>query len=261
MKGVNVKAILLDIEGTCCPLSFVKEVLFPYAKDNVKSYFRGCLEGKSADPEAFAAAKKFASLLDEQSKLDGSGEYAAVDSSKFSESGDVEAFLTSAQSAVNYHTANDRKIDALKKLQAAIWQRAYDGGTLKAPVYEDVGTALEEWVGSGLKVYIYSSGSRPAQKAFFKYSTLGDLRPYLSAFFDTSAGFKREPESYVNIYQSLGLDHPRQILFVTDILAEAKAADAAGLVPVISLRDGNAEIEEEYPYQRVSDFTKIELNP
>jgi enolase-phosphatase E1 len=37
-KVVSCKAVLLDIEGTTTPISFVKNVLFPYAVNNVKSY-------------------------------------------------------------------------------------------------------------------------------------------------------------------------------------------------------------------------------
>jgi enolase-phosphatase E1 len=42
-------------------------------------------------------------------------------------------------------------------------------------IYNDVVPALKEWTSSGLKVYIYSSGSVEAQKLLFKYSSEGDL--------------------------------------------------------------------------------------
>ncbi|MFH4978688.1 hypothetical protein AB6A40_005397 [Gnathostoma spinigerum] len=34
----SIKALLLDIEGTTTPISFVKEVLFPYAYNNVNGF-------------------------------------------------------------------------------------------------------------------------------------------------------------------------------------------------------------------------------
>ena len=34
------KLILCDIEGTTTALTFVKEILFPYAKENVKDYLQ-----------------------------------------------------------------------------------------------------------------------------------------------------------------------------------------------------------------------------
>lgn len=42
---------------------------------------------------------------------------------------------------------------------------------------------------------------------------------------------KRESRSYFEISQSLGVDKPSQILFVTDVYQEAVAAKAAGFAP------------------------------
>ncbi len=49
---------------------------------------------------------------------------------------------------------------------------------------------MAAWVSQGLKTYIYSSGSRQAQKNLFAYTSMGDLRGLLSGFFDTSSGAK-----------------------------------------------------------------------
>ena len=38
------------------------------------------------------------------------------------------------------------------------------------------------------QVYIYSSGSREAQRLIFGYTRYGDLRPYLCGYFDTVTG-------------------------------------------------------------------------
>ena len=81
-----------------------------------------------------------------------------------------------------------------------------------------------------MKVYVYSSASRSAQHDFFKYSQHGDLRDFISGYFDTTSGHKRDAKSYGNIFQSLGFDSPSQVYFLTDVLEEAKAADEAGFV-------------------------------
>lgn len=44
-------------------------------------------------------------------------------------------------------------------------------------VYDDVVPALEKWKAEGKKIYIYSSGSVPAQKLLVGYSSKGDLMP------------------------------------------------------------------------------------
>lgn len=44
-------------------------------------------------------------------------------------------------------------------------------------VYDDVVPALKRWKEHGCKIYIYSSGSVPAQKLLFGHSEKGDLLP------------------------------------------------------------------------------------
>jgi methylthioribulose 1-phosphate dehydratase/enolase-phosphatase E1 len=70
---------------------------------------------------------------------------------------------------------------------------------------------LVEWRNEGIKSYIYSSGSREAQRLFFQHSQAGDLRPFLCGFFDTTSGAKTEAASYTNIQLSLGVDDADQV--------------------------------------------------
>ena len=55
-----VKAILLDIEGTVAPISFVKEVLFPYSKERMESFIKENKENP-----------KVREILDEVQKIEG----------------------------------------------------------------------------------------------------------------------------------------------------------------------------------------------
>src|SRR5213079_421183 len=50
MTPTNLRAILLDIEGTTTPISFVHEILFPYARAHVRDY----LAAHSDSAETFA---------------------------------------------------------------------------------------------------------------------------------------------------------------------------------------------------------------
>lgn len=75
-------------------------------------------------------------------------------------------------------------------LQGHIWQEGFASGELTADLYDDVQPAMADWVSQGLKTYIYSSGSRQAQKNLFTYTQAGDLRGLLSGFFDTTSGLK-----------------------------------------------------------------------
>ncbi|XP_028086983.1 probable bifunctional methylthioribulose-1-phosphate dehydratase/enolase-phosphatase E1 1 isoform X2 [Camellia sinensis] len=76
-------------------------------------------------------------------------------------------------------------------------------------------------------VYIYSSGSRLAQRLIFGDTNYGDLRKYLCGFFATIVRNKKETSSYVEISKSMGADRPSEILFVTDVYQEAIATKAA----------------------------------
>nr|GMC55599.1 probable bifunctional methylthioribulose-1-phosphate dehydratase/enolase-phosphatase E1 1 [Ipomoea batatas] len=122
----------------------------------------------------------------------------------------------------------DRKITSLKQLQGHIWRTGFQHNELEAIVYDDVPEALEKWNALGIKVYIYSSGSRLAQRLLFGNTNHGDLRNFLCGFFDTTVGNKKEMKSYIEITESLGVDNPSEILFVTDVYQEATAAKAAG---------------------------------
>jgi len=74
--------------------------------------------------------------------------------------------------------------------QGQIWHAGFGAGELRAELFRDVPDALVRWRAEGLKTYIYSSGSRQAQADLFGHTTAGDLRPYLSGFFDTTSGLK-----------------------------------------------------------------------
>ena len=86
----------------------------------------------------------------------------------------------------------DEKITALKTIQGMIWEEGYRAGTLKSVIYPDVAPALKRWSQGGLRLFVYSSGSVPAQKLLFGHSDAGDLTPLFSGFFDTAIGPKRD---------------------------------------------------------------------
>ena len=74
--------------------------------------------------------------------------------------------------------------------QGHIWAGGFARGELKGELFADVPDALAQWRGAGIKTYIYSSGSRGAQKDLLGCTRVGDLRPYLAGFFDTTSGPK-----------------------------------------------------------------------
>ncbi|KAJ6263999.1 hypothetical protein Dda_0138 [Drechslerella dactyloides] len=135
-----------------------------------------------------------------------------------------------------------------RKVHGYLWLQAYRSGAIKAPVYPDVVTALQQWTSRGLKVYIYSSGSVLAQQLFFEHTdnaAQADLRPFLAGHFDTvNAGLKTRAESYEVIARETGWPVGDWV-FLTDNVKEVEAATAAGMHARIVEREGNAPVSEE----------------
>jgi enolase-phosphatase E1 len=77
-----------------------------------------------------------------------------------------------------------------------------------------------------------------AQKLLFTYTEHGDLSGFISGWFDTNIGAKREAESYRRIAKELVCE-PRAVAFLSDVTAELEAAQEAGMQTFLSLRAGN----------------------
>jgi len=219
----SARAILLDIEGTTTPISFVYRTLFPFAAAHVEEF----LQQHSTDDE----------VSDLVAQLRVHREAQAEHSVNLPPWSDVSVGerLHSAAAYVRYLMERDSKITLLKSLQGKVWEAGYRSGELRGDFYPDVPHALVRWRAQGRRVAIFSSGSILAQKLLFAHSTAGDLTKFLDAFFDTTTGAKQDPQSYQCIAAALALT-PREILFLSDVTAELDAARAAGMQTVLSLR-------------------------
>jgi enolase-phosphatase E1 len=219
----EIRALLLDIEGTTTPIDFVFKTLFPYAAANVEQFLRQ----NHSDPEI---KNLIAELRSNWSGAASSGAPVWIESSP-------DAKLASAASYVRWLIARDSKITPLKTLQGKIWEQGFRSGALKGEVYPDVAPAFARWRTQHKRIVIFSSGSVLAQQLLFAHSTVGDLSSFIEAYFDTTSGPKREPASYRKIAAALQLP-PEQVLFVSDVPAELDAALAAGMSTTLSLRPG-----------------------
>ncbi|MDX1804124.1 MAG: acireductone synthase [Alcanivorax sp.] len=223
-----IKAILTDIEGTTSSISFVKDVLFPYAA----KAFPGFLEEHWND-EAVQAQVKAAAQ----------------------ESGQALGNAQQANDLFQQWIVEDRKATPLKALQGMIWAHGYRHGEYTAHLYPDTADSLRQWHDQGLDLYVYSSGSIAAQKLFFGFSDAGDLTDLFSGYFDTTSGHKQAAPSYHTIQQAIGLP-AQQLLFLSDVEAELDAAAAAGLHTIRLDREGS-QGPSKHPV--VTAFTEITL--
>jgi len=223
---MSIKAIVTDIEGTTSAVSFVFDVLFPYAAKHLPDFVR-----------------QNAERADVAEQLD------AVRHDSNAPQADVERVVEILLSWIE----EDRKATPLKALQGMVWAQGYHAGQLKGHVYPDAVEALKRWHQAGYQLFVYSSGSIQAQKLIFGCSEAGDLTPLFSGYFDTTSGPKREAQSYTNIQQAIGVE-PQDILFLSDIVEELDAAQSAGLQTCGLAREGG----ELGSHITVDSFTGIE---
>jgi enolase-phosphatase E1 len=208
-----ISYILTDIEGTTTPITFVHDVLFPFAYKRLPEF-----------------VKNFKNNPDVKKCLKDTIDTVAEENGKtISEDEAIETLLLWIKT--------DRKHPALKALQGHIWQEGYESGSYTSEVYPDVLPNVKLWTKKGQKVGIYSSGSIQAQKLLFGHTPNGNMNPLLSDYFDTGVGGKKEEQSYKNIALQLKLD-PDQIVFLSDIEAELIAAKKTGMQTVQLVRDG-----------------------
>jgi enolase-phosphatase E1 len=227
-----VSTILTDIEGTTSSISFVKDVLFPYARRALPAFVRE----HGNEPEV----RRWLDLV----ATEGGGICSD------------DVIVETLQGWID----QDRKHTALKALQGMLWKDGYARGDFRGHVYPDAGAALHDWHAAGRRLAVFSSGSVGAQKLLFGHSEAGDLASLFDAFFDTEVGHKREADSYRRIAQALD-QPPEEILFLSDVVEELDAAREAGMRTLLLDR------REDYPaprtgeaahgHRRVTSFAEI----
>jgi enolase-phosphatase E1 len=223
-----IKAVVSDIEGTTSSLSFVKDVLFPYAREHIGDYVR-----EHAQEAAMAA-------LIEQVRAEAGRPLT------------LEQVVEQLVAWID----EDRKVTPLKTIQGMLWEAGYRSGAFKGHVYPDAAARLEAWHESGIKLYLYSSGSVQAQKLLFAHTDYGDLNGLFDGYFDTTCGAKNDSASYRRISETLGLK-PEEILFLSDVESELDAAEETGMNTLWLVRDGVVYMDAAH--RQVVDFNDIEL--
>jgi enolase-phosphatase E1 len=203
----EVKAIVTDIEGTTSALSFVKETLFPFAYKNLPDYIYDNESDVAHVLEAVKAEEKNQDLSTEEL---------------------IEVMLR--------YIEEDQKVTPLKELQGMIWEEGYNSGELVGHIYDDALEGLKRWKDQGIKLYVYSSGSVPAQKMLFGHTKAGDLNNLFSGYYDTNTGGKKDVRSYQAIAEDINLP-PENILFLSDSTDEIAAASDAGMNVIILDRE------------------------
>ena len=224
---LGVRGVVLDVEGTTTPISFVYDVLFPYARTHLREFL------ETHDPSGLLGE------VTRQLREEHAADVARGDAPPPLPADLSSGNATDLEPYVLWLMDRDRKSPGLKQLQGMIWQRGFSDGTLRGELFPDVAAALERWRTSSIDVAIYSSGSVLAQRLLFSTTRYGDLTQFIAKYFDTSVGAKRESESYARIAGMMAL-RPGSILFVSDVIAELEAARESEMQVVHCVRDAGA---------------------
>jgi len=215
-----VKTLLTDIEGTTSSISFVKDVLFPYARRALPAFVAAHGDEPGVRHWLDAVATELGAVCSD------------------------DVVVEALQGWID----EDRKHTALKALQGMVWKAGYGRADFRAHIYPDSAAALPAWHAAGQRIAVYSSGSVPAQKLFFGHSEAGDLTPLVSAWFDTEVGGKRDAASYRRIVEALAVP-AGDVVFLSDVVEELDAAREAGVQTVLVDR------RDDYPQPRTGEAT------
>ncbi|MCX5495059.1 acireductone synthase [Kaistia dalseonensis] len=229
MSSQTIRAILTDIEGTTSSISFVKDVLFPFARARLGDF----VAAHGDEPEVQSALTEARALASEP---------------------DLDQPATIA--LLTRWIEEDKKAGPLKALQGMIWEDGYRSGALKGDIYPDAAENLAAWKAAGLPLYVYSSGSVLAQKLIFGHTTRGDMTGLFSGFFDTAVGSKLDHASYAAIAAVIGIS-PLEILFLSDNTRELDAAAEIGM-KTIALDRGEVVIPVGQPHPVAKSFDDID---
>jgi enolase-phosphatase E1 len=222
-----MRGILLDIEGTTTPITFVYDVLFPYARRHAA---------------VFIKKMDLTDLRREYEDDERAGNNPAL-------------WSDDPLPYIQWLMDQDRKSTALKRIQGEIWLDGYRNGQLRGEVFTDVPDALQRWHNTGIDIRIFSSGSILAQRLLFSTTPAGDLTKFLRGYFDTTTGPKNDPNSYRMISIAFGIP-ASEILFISDVTRELDAALIAGMQTLLCIRPGNHP-QPSHSHPMITSFADV----
>jgi 2,3-diketo-5-methylthio-1-phosphopentane phosphatase len=270
MSEAQPRLYLLDVEGTIAPISLVTDRLFPYARTHVESFLKRSLavlerKGDAIEPSDIGEGTVFWDLamlrLENRGEADPEAPQILPDSvAKLGLNSETVPMSPAVEippilAYIYWLMDRDRKSTALKSLQGKIWKAGFESGALKGTLFDDVPEAIRRWQG-GASVGIYSSGSVEAQKLLLRYSSFGDLTPWVWAYFDTRIGAKTAPASYRAIASAMGVMEG-DVMFFSDAIRELDAAREAGCETRLVVREGNAPVRDAHGHIVVESFASL----
>ncbi|MDF0533471.1 acireductone synthase [Shewanella sp. A32] len=225
---MGIRAIIVDTAGTTTDLNFIQDVLFPYSVKALPTFLEHHQDNFLVD--ACVSDTRDIAL-------------------------EADADLPRVAQILQSWVKEDRKATPLKTLQGLIWKEGYAQNDFTGHIYPDFIEAIQQYHTQGLRVYSFSSASVEAQKLLFSHSDGGDLTELFNGHFDTRTGSKLDKQAYSNILNTISLA-PKQVLFVSDLLGELKAAAAAGMQICQMVRSDAVKTGD---YRQIHSFNELSL--
>lgn len=222
-------AVILDVDGTTSSIKFYSTALQPFLKEKFRTFLH-----KRWDTQPVQLAVR---VLRKESRKAGN-ETAPVIAN---ENDSTDIIRRSVLSYVIYQLNNPNKMSqtkAVQNLHLLAFLYGFEEEGLQGHVFDDVPLALHRWKQKDIRVFLYSSAQKMAQKLFYSKTLFGNLLPVIDGYFDGKTGRKTEPKSYRKISERIGAS-TNKMLFVSDNPHEISAAKAAGCMVLLCERPKN----------------------
>lgn len=240
--------ILIKIDGTTTVQNFMKEVMIPYVEKNMRNFL---LENWGRP-----VVDDLMDLLREESEHSHSHGAPRIKN----QSTDEGRLLKEVMAYLTYVMSGKKRSPGYQMLSLLIWGDGFDKKDLKAHVFPDVADAVYCWSKMGITMIIYSGGVPTYSQMTMTFTSEGgNLGKFVKEFIAVDIyGTKDDDKSYTRIADVFRIN-AKDILFLTDDVAEAQAAKKAQCQAVIVNRAGGQVPGDLHGFQCVSSFLDIEF--
>lgn len=249
---VKPKTILLDIDGTCMPISYFPNQMCPYLPNKLRPYVASHM-----DTEVMGDIIKRL-RVEYRRKIPKDLEYRVEVADYDGKNG--PKVMQDIYTCYMAQTDEGKKSETVLALAWLVWLDGFRQKDLKGEVFPDVPHALERWKKERVQVCTVSSMMSLGQQLLFTCSNYGNLDELIDGYLCTKDidANKSNKKCFQSICDRLEI-HPKELIFLTDAGKEAVAAKEAGCRSVLVERPGNLRLQPQYTrkFDVISSFSQI----
>lgn len=221
------KVLLLNLEGCTTSFLYKKDVLIPYAKQNMEQF----LGSKYRESQVQDVIEELRYCANVERRNDQ--QVCIVPDPEDSERDIIHKTVHNIIHWIN----NQKYLPSVNHFLNLLWNYGYERNHIKGHVYTDVRRTFELFAPT-IPIFILSSFSIAHQKDLFSHTTSGDLTQFISGYFERMESCKSESGTYQKLASEIGVT-PSEVLLLTSIESEARAAQFIGVTVLLIIREGN----------------------